>query len=369
MLIIPFPESSLNQEAGKVFMEDYQEYFRIASIYTQVHANKGKIEQQQTQTSIECTSKTINKNNFDNNNIYHSDSNKFTMIIIDEGDKSCKNKNNSENISFMETNEINNNFTITNNCNSNNNSNNYRKSQKENILLKSSNEHSPTEDYYFKNIEDFSKIILNTKEPINNISDNNDNNNFYNFNNNYNSSIKESLLLRHSRSVFIKNENSVYNNILKPNSNNLFKNIAENCSNFTTSFRNSMFNNSIGISSTFNNNNFNHIFSNKNLNKISAEINTKDNVDSNFCTSFSTSNSYIINKSNQVENNIGERFENFENLINMQRKPSLDDLPFMRPHSQSLNEQNNFQRNSSMLINRCSIKSKKEEMKKWLSRI
>jgi hypothetical protein len=38
LLIIPFPESSLNQEAGKLFMEDYDQYFKIASIFTNVHA-------------------------------------------------------------------------------------------------------------------------------------------------------------------------------------------------------------------------------------------------------------------------------------------------------------------------------------------
>ena len=34
LLIIPFPESSLNEEAGKLFMEDYNEYFRKAAFMT-----------------------------------------------------------------------------------------------------------------------------------------------------------------------------------------------------------------------------------------------------------------------------------------------------------------------------------------------
>jgi len=38
LLIIPFPESSLNQEAGKLFMENYNEYVKIASLYTNIHA-------------------------------------------------------------------------------------------------------------------------------------------------------------------------------------------------------------------------------------------------------------------------------------------------------------------------------------------
>lgn len=38
LLIVPFPESSLNEEAGKQFMEDYSLYCQTARIYTEVHA-------------------------------------------------------------------------------------------------------------------------------------------------------------------------------------------------------------------------------------------------------------------------------------------------------------------------------------------
>jgi ubiquitin-conjugating enzyme E2 S len=38
LLIVPFPESSLNEEAGREFMENYQEFFTHAKLYTQVHA-------------------------------------------------------------------------------------------------------------------------------------------------------------------------------------------------------------------------------------------------------------------------------------------------------------------------------------------
>ena len=38
LLIVPFPESSLNDEAGKLFMESYDEFARRARIVTQVHA-------------------------------------------------------------------------------------------------------------------------------------------------------------------------------------------------------------------------------------------------------------------------------------------------------------------------------------------
>ncbi|CAM6000088.1 unnamed protein product [Sphagnum balticum] len=38
LLIVPFPESSLNDEAGKLFMDSYEEFARRAKIMTEVHA-------------------------------------------------------------------------------------------------------------------------------------------------------------------------------------------------------------------------------------------------------------------------------------------------------------------------------------------
>jgi len=38
LLINPFPESALNEEAGKLFMEEYQQYFKKARMMTEVHA-------------------------------------------------------------------------------------------------------------------------------------------------------------------------------------------------------------------------------------------------------------------------------------------------------------------------------------------
>ena len=36
LLISPFPESALNDEAGKMFMEDYQAYFKKAQMMAEV---------------------------------------------------------------------------------------------------------------------------------------------------------------------------------------------------------------------------------------------------------------------------------------------------------------------------------------------
>ena len=40
LLIIPFPQSALNEEAGKLFMENYEEYFKIAKMHTKIYAMK-----------------------------------------------------------------------------------------------------------------------------------------------------------------------------------------------------------------------------------------------------------------------------------------------------------------------------------------
>lgn len=40
LLIVPFPESSLNDEAGRLFMDSYDEYARRARLWTGIHAQK-----------------------------------------------------------------------------------------------------------------------------------------------------------------------------------------------------------------------------------------------------------------------------------------------------------------------------------------
>ena len=37
-MIVPFPESSLNDEAGRLFMESYDEFHGQAKLYTSIHA-------------------------------------------------------------------------------------------------------------------------------------------------------------------------------------------------------------------------------------------------------------------------------------------------------------------------------------------
>ena len=70
LLIVPFPQSSLNEEAGKIFMENYQEYFNIAKIYTKIHATKNvQNKQENIEKDVEMTPiVNIENNNYNNNN-------------------------------------------------------------------------------------------------------------------------------------------------------------------------------------------------------------------------------------------------------------------------------------------------------------
>ena len=56
LLIIPFPESSLNEEAGRLFMDDYEEYARTAKMMTKIHAkpNKSALMTADTNENTSC---------------------------------------------------------------------------------------------------------------------------------------------------------------------------------------------------------------------------------------------------------------------------------------------------------------------------
>ena len=44
-MIVPFPESALNEDAGKLFMDDYEDYFKHAKLLTEVYAIPKKLEE------------------------------------------------------------------------------------------------------------------------------------------------------------------------------------------------------------------------------------------------------------------------------------------------------------------------------------
>lgn len=51
LLIVPFPESALNEQAGKMFMENYEEYFKHAKMITGLYATPKELK---TLENVSC---------------------------------------------------------------------------------------------------------------------------------------------------------------------------------------------------------------------------------------------------------------------------------------------------------------------------
>ena len=159
LLIVPFPQSALNEEAGKLFMENYDEYFKIAKMYTNIYAMKNSNnvinnnfnpnEIRDNNDDIEMEDKCVKENNMMLNDIsiYSQSEMKINRNMMDndinldiirrrsEIPRSNYNLNNlnyncniNNNLCDNETKKINNNnFIYNNNCANNNiniNSNN-----------------------------------------------------------------------------------------------------------------------------------------------------------------------------------------------------------------------------------------------------
>jgi hypothetical protein len=67
LLIIPFPESSLNDEAGKLFMESYDEYARRAKLMAGIHGRSHpyNMDDMETPSSPVSPSKNAKENESD----------------------------------------------------------------------------------------------------------------------------------------------------------------------------------------------------------------------------------------------------------------------------------------------------------------
>ena len=97
LLIVPFPESSLNEEAGRLFQDNYQEYFKLARLYTTIHSLNTVGD------SIINNKKLLNENNnrtnIKNNEFLNKDQDKLSInltkdlasdIIIDNNSSEVK---------------------------------------------------------------------------------------------------------------------------------------------------------------------------------------------------------------------------------------------------------------------------------------
>jgi ubiquitin-conjugating enzyme E2 S len=130
LLIVPFPQSALNEDAGKIFMEDYAEYYKIAKIYTNIYAIKPNNNNNNCNNIINNNNKeNMNILEPKNNDIYNVNNNQYKTPI--KNSKTFETNNiNSLNI-FNNNNNLNNfnniNHTINNsNLENNNNNNNFQ---------------------------------------------------------------------------------------------------------------------------------------------------------------------------------------------------------------------------------------------------
>ncbi len=69
LLIVPFPESALNEEAGKLFMEDYNEYAKIAKIYTNIYASNNNNKENINRSDLDDYKRNNNVLNEKNSNV------------------------------------------------------------------------------------------------------------------------------------------------------------------------------------------------------------------------------------------------------------------------------------------------------------
>jgi ubiquitin-conjugating enzyme E2 S len=94
LLIVPFPESSLNDEAGKMFMESYDEYASRATLMTRIHALKsgtGKNASSSSSTSSSPNNTTKPKNGHANMEVVEQAvAKKSKLNAISSGNKKKK---------------------------------------------------------------------------------------------------------------------------------------------------------------------------------------------------------------------------------------------------------------------------------------
>ena len=105
LLLEPFPESSLNEEAGKLFMESYQEYFKRTKLHADIHGRATSVkpitaESSTLDESTKCENNSHNtatSNNTDESVrgiLKHTSHNTSTAPVMDRNSNSSTNTTN-----------------------------------------------------------------------------------------------------------------------------------------------------------------------------------------------------------------------------------------------------------------------------------
>ena len=96
LLIVPFPQSSLNEEAGKMFMDNYDEYFKVAKMLTDIHAKKKIIKKKDEEKSDIKVNKDNNEDIVENNNNNCDDNN--VINNKEKNEENCDNEIEGEDV-------------------------------------------------------------------------------------------------------------------------------------------------------------------------------------------------------------------------------------------------------------------------------
>ncbi len=99
LLLEPFPESSLNEEAGKLFMESYQEYYKRTKLHADIHGRTTSIKpittnESSTSDESKCENNSLNTTASNNNDetmrgiLKHTSHNTSSMPVMDRNNSS-----------------------------------------------------------------------------------------------------------------------------------------------------------------------------------------------------------------------------------------------------------------------------------------
>eukprot|EP00003_Mantamonas_plastica_P018607 TRINITY_DN303_c0_g1_i6.p1 TRINITY_DN303_c0_g1~~TRINITY_DN303_c0_g1_i6.p1 ORF type:complete len:253 (+),score=72.72 TRINITY_DN303_c0_g1_i6:423-1181(+) len=99
LLINPNPESALNEDAGRLFMEDYEEYAKVAALWTSVHAQPSKLskggkdgQQDDDEQNSSNSTSTTKENETDNQSVSSQTLSVKVKKNKNSGDKKSKSK-------------------------------------------------------------------------------------------------------------------------------------------------------------------------------------------------------------------------------------------------------------------------------------
>jgi ubiquitin-conjugating enzyme E2 S len=106
LLLEPFPESSLNEEAGKLFMESYQEYYKRTKLHADIHGRTTSVKpiititnESSTTDESKCENSTSNTSTSNNNDetmrgiLKHTSHNTSSMSVMDRNSGSTNSSN------------------------------------------------------------------------------------------------------------------------------------------------------------------------------------------------------------------------------------------------------------------------------------